>query len=78
MRGASARGGTVHVCEVVSLQIVDGKTRTLAIPLTVRSDDDWYRCGPSERAWLDSYDVVWMRKDPPFDMAYFHVTLLLT
>ncbi|RMD96413.1 MAG: glutathione synthase, partial [Deltaproteobacteria bacterium] len=26
---------------------------------------------------LDAFDVVWMRKDPPFDMAYIFATMQL-
>ncbi|MRX49580.1 glutathione synthase [Paracoccus sp. S-4012] len=33
--------------------------------------------GPWEERALDSFDVVWLRQDPPFDMAYITSTHLL-
>ena len=42
------------------------------------SGGSWYETGTGRTAFLDEYDVVWMRKDPPFDMAFFYSTHLLS
>lgn len=77
MREAAARGGDVHSCEVRSLSLCEGAVTALAVPLILRASDDWFSADAARRARLDGFDVVWMRKDPPFDLAYFHATLLL-
>ncbi|MAD39054.1 MAG: glutathione synthase [Tistrella sp.] len=42
-----------------------------------RVRDDHYRLGPKERVPLREMDVVLLRQDPPFDMAYITSTHLL-
>ena len=37
----------------------------------------WYQLGREERRPLASFDVIMMRKDPPFDMDYIYATYLL-
>src|SRR5688500_15920100 len=57
---SSLRGGDV----VASVQ-----------PLTVRDQEgDHYTLGEAARAYLESFDVVLMRQDPPFDLAYIPTT----
>lgn len=40
-------------------------------------EHNWYRLGPVEAVLCDEYDVVLLRKEPPFDSAYLHLTYLL-
>lgn len=47
---------------------------------TRRPDDireSWFLLGEEERVSLASYDAVFMRKDPPFDMNYIYATYML-
>lgn len=37
----------------------------------------WYRQEAPELLGLDAFDLVWMRRDPPVDMAYAHAACLL-
>lgn len=37
----------------------------------------WFSVGPLERVPLEDFDLIWMRKDPPFDMDYIFCTYLL-
>lgn len=37
----------------------------------------WYDLGAEEASPLGSFDVIFMRKDPPFDMEYIYSTYLL-
>ncbi len=47
-------------------------------PLTVRDQEgDHYTLGEAARAYLESFDVVLLRQDPPFDLAYITNTHLL-
>ena len=47
-------------------------------PLTVRDQEgDHYTLGEAARAYLESFDVVLLRQDPPFDLAYITSTHLL-
>ncbi|MEY2633387.1 MAG: hypothetical protein RIR00_2041, partial [Pseudomonadota bacterium] len=49
-----------------------------AVHLHPRADEhDWYRETGREMLPLRSFDVVLMRKDPPFDSEYLTVTWLL-
>ena len=47
-------------------------------PLQVRNEiSDHYSFGETQEVDLSSYDVVWLRQDPPFDMTYITTTYLL-
>ena len=47
-------------------------------PLTVRDHQgDHFTLGDATRACLESFDVVLLRQDPPFDLAYITTTHLL-
>ena len=78
MREAARRGHEVHALQAHDMFAAGGKIRAATVPLTLRDDDhDWYRAGPASRSVLADFDVVLMRKDPPFDQEYFYATLLL-
>jgi glutathione synthase len=79
MREAARRGHEIHVLQAEAMFVRDGAVRanTRRIDLT---DDahDWYRPGDEREAVLGGeFDVVLMRKDPPFDQEYYYATLLL-
>ena len=44
---------------------------------SVVTDTPWYEAGEENSTPLDYFDVVFMRKDPPFDMNYIYITYLL-
>ncbi|HEX7792142.1 MAG TPA: glutathione synthase [Afipia sp.] len=47
-------------------------------PLTVRDQDgDHFTLGDAARADLESFDVILLRQDPPFDLAYITTTHFL-
>jgi glutathione synthase len=47
-------------------------------PLTVRDDErDHFTLGEARREALKSFDVILLRQDPPFDLAYITTTHLL-
>ncbi len=88
IRAAQQRAWDVHYSPQSDLFYRDAKpfafTRTLALhgeflerldPATARSG--WYRRGEEVARPLGEFDVIFMRKDPPFDMQYIYTTYLL-
>lgn len=78
MAEAAARGHLVHAFEPRDMALSNGTVSARVAQLTLTGDaGDWYRASaPSERSLAD-FDVVVMRKDPPFDMEYVYATYLL-
>jgi glutathione synthase len=79
MREAQRRGHAISVCEPRHLSWQRGRpvtARARAIELT-GEPDAWYREQAPEARALKDYDVVLMRKDPPFDAEYIYATHLL-
>ena len=78
MREAARRGHGIWAFEAGAMHLADAMVRAPARPLTVGPDDEaWYRAGEPEDRALTDFDLVMMRKDPPFDGEYFYATLLL-
>lgn len=78
MREAVSRGHTLASLQQEDLVLRDGKVLGYARDLTLTSDaKHWYRSGERAPVALDTFDVVMMRKDPPFDMEYIYSTYLL-
>jgi glutathione synthase len=60
------------------LSFAHGKVRAQARRLTVRREKgNHFTLGPFEKLDLSTMDVVLMRQDPPFDMAYITATHVL-
>jgi glutathione synthase len=60
------------------LSMLDGDVVASAQQLTVRDKEgDHYTLGAAKRAEVSSFDVVLLRQDPPFDLAYITTTHLL-
>jgi len=78
MREAARRGHEVHALEAASLALVDGSVRARTLRLTLHDDNHaWYEAGKAADTRLADFDLVMMRKDPPFDQEYYYATLLL-
>ena len=82
LREVNSRGHDLAVCTIDTLELgLDGRPQAEAIP--ARTVDPvagvaWYEIGSGRTSFLDEFDVVWMRKDPPFDMSFFYATHLLS
>ena len=75
---AQQRGYALHYAEMSDLILVDGEARVRARPLTVRADpNSWFTLGAGSAAKMGEFDVVLMRKDPPFDAEYIYATYIL-
>jgi glutathione synthase len=60
------------------LALVDGVAYATVRPLKVRDDErDHFAVGEARRTPLSAFDVILMRQDPPFDLAYISATHLL-
>jgi glutathione synthase len=78
MLEAQARGHTLYHYTPNRLALRDGRVEARAELLKVRDQQgDHFSLGPSEVADLSGMDVVLLRQDPPFDMAYITTTHLL-
>jgi glutathione synthase len=75
---AQARGWSLHYLEQPDLHLRDGVAEGRARPLTVRADaKDWYTLGQPTLQPLGTFDVILMRKDPPFDMEFIYTSYIL-
>ncbi|MCW2310112.1 glutathione synthase [Rhodobium gokarnense] len=78
MLEAEARGHRLYHYTVDSMAMWDGKVTAVAEPVSVRDvAGDHYTLGAGERVELSSFDVIHMRQDPPFDLAYISATHML-
>jgi glutathione synthase len=78
MEAAQARGHSLFVYTPDRLAQEDGRVTARGRPVTIqRVKGDHARFGPYERLDLAEVDVVLLRQDPPFDMAYITSTHLL-
>src|SRR3546814_5588973 len=79
MLAAQARGHTLRHYAAGDLSYREGRVTAPARPVTVeRVASDHFRFGDWQALDLqDDVDVVLMRQDPPFDLAYITATHLL-
>jgi len=78
MREAATRGHALYAMQQEDLLwragIVYGNVGRLHL---TGDEDDWYDLEDAVETPLHQFDVVMMRKDPPFDMEYVYSTYLL-
>ncbi len=79
---AHQRGHRISACEPQGLSWQTGDKVTAQVRhITLTGElDNWFIADtsrPGERQAVASFDVVLMRKDPPFDSEYFYATHLL-
>lgn len=75
---AQARGHSLFYYTPDRLAYEEGRITARGWPLTVRRvKGDHFELGKEQQVDLSSFDVVWLRQDPPFDMGYITTTHLL-
>jgi glutathione synthase len=75
---AQARGWELFYAELKDLWLRDGIAWGLLAPLKVMDDaSSWFSLGRSVSGKLGEFDVILMRKDPPFDTEYIYSTYIL-
>lgn len=80
MLAATARGDEVWTCEPRHLGLEHDRAVAAAAPTAVRAgatSAEAFALGPRAQAALAEMDCVWVRQDPPVDVAYLHATWIL-
>lgn len=77
MLECSRRGHQVWMCVPGDLMGRCGEALARATPVRTTEEAPFFHTGDAEDFTLGHFDVVWMRKDPPFDMHYVFSTYLL-
>ncbi|MDE0948885.1 MAG: glutathione synthase [Candidatus Thioglobus sp.] len=78
MLEAQKRGWEIFTFDTPDMFYEDGIVFANARKTLVRdSEQDWYECEDIKALPLNNIDIVFMRKDPPFDMDYIYATYLL-
>jgi glutathione synthase len=78
MLEAQTRGHDIWFCEPRHLGLEHDRAGAAAWQVTVRPiPGDHFLLGPQAQVFLDEFETVFMRKDPPFDLDYYFATLLL-
>jgi glutathione synthase len=75
---AQARGWQLFYAEQKDLWLRDGIAWGRLAPLKVADDPtSWFSLGEATAGRLGEFDVILMRKDPPFDTEYIYSTYIL-
>lgn len=74
---AQKRGWQLYYFQQHELYSEQGIVKTTAQAIHVSGEQPFFQLEPSEVYSLSEFDVVLMRKDPPFNMNYIYTTYLL-
>jgi glutathione synthase len=75
---AQGRGWALNYLEPADLRLRDGVAEGRVRKLSVKADpQQWYTLGPPSVEALGAFDVILMRKDPPFDTEFIYLTYIL-
>ena len=77
MHESTARGFPVSYCTPDRLFVRDGTPYALATPVRTTAEPPHFHVDSPSDVPLAAFDVIWMRKDPPFDMTYVFSTYVL-
>jgi glutathione synthase len=77
MREWSDRGLWAAMTTPDRLYARDGRARGVCRPVRTTKEAPYFHVGEPVDMDLGEFDIVWMRKDPPFDMSYIFTTYLL-
>jgi glutathione synthase len=78
MLAAQAKGWPVFSMDVCDLRLRDGHAEASMRELRVFDDcDRWFEAGEVKDGRLADFDILLMRKDPPFDLDYIAATYVL-
>ena len=78
METAQERGHALWVYTPERLSLEEGRVRARGRPLSLRRElGNHFTAGDMELRDMEEFDVVLMRQDPPFDMAYITATHFL-
>ena len=77
MRAAQLRGHELLHCLPHQVGLLEGKAKAWARPIKVAETAPIVSLEAEQSYALEAIDVVFIRKDPPFDAAYLYLTQVL-
>ncbi|MEM7007858.1 MAG: glutathione synthase [Thermodesulfobacteriota bacterium] len=78
MLEAQAKGHEVWYLELKDLFVKEARPYGNATPITLERSEVFYHLGQTQTLSLDSFDTVWMRKDPPVNNDFLYATYILS
>lgn len=78
MLEAQSREHEVWYLELKDLFVIDGRAWGNVSQISLKRGEKYFLFGQRDTVSLDTFDVVWMRKDPPFNMDYIYATYILS
>ena len=79
MEGALQRGHKLFYLNIQDLYAIGKEPRSFARPAVVRyKQGDHYELGKGQDRPFKDFDLIFMRKDPPFNMEYIYTTYILS
>ena len=78
MLEAQARGHDVWYMELKDLYVKDAKAFGNARKIILKRAEDYHNLGEVHTFELESFDAIWIRKDPPFNQDYIYSTYILS
>jgi len=79
IKSAEQMGWTCEYFTQHDLFCYQGHAHAKVTPITIGDDHsvNWANTGPTKEKPLQDFDIILMRKDPPFDMEYIYATYAL-
>ncbi|NOY53987.1 MAG: glutathione synthase [Deltaproteobacteria bacterium] len=77
MLEAQRRGHEIFYMTVPDLFMKGNRPGASGVRLEVFRDKEYYRLGKKKTLDLNGFDILFMRKDPPFNLEYYTATLIL-
>jgi glutathione synthase len=77
MRASQARGHQCYSCQPSDVHAHGARLSATALPTQVSDRAPHVSLGEAARLDLHALDAIFIRKDPPFDVEYLHLTQLL-
>lgn len=78
MLEAQARGHEVWFLELKDLFVKENKAFCNGTQITLERSKSFYKLGETRTLSMESFDSVWMRKDPPVNNDFLYATYILS
>ena len=78
MLEAQARGHEVWYLELKDMFVKEAQAFGNATQISLERSEDFYKLGDTQTLPLESFDAVWMRKDPPVNNNFLYATYILS
>lgn len=78
MLESQGRGHEVWYFELKDIFVKHGKPYALSKKVVLRRSKEFFRVTASKNLSFEDFDIIWMRKDPPFNLDYIYATYSLS